>query len=227
MMKRLEGTLHKDLPTVGGKTVGDRLERAAVYNADVIRSIEDPVHAEGSHAVLRGTLAPDGAVIKQSAVSETMHHHTGPARVFDGMEEALREIQADQIHPGDVLVIQYEGPAGGRGMREMLDATAALCARDLDRSVALVTDGRFSGYTRGPAIGHVSPEAQAGGPIALVKDGDVVEIDIPGRRLDLQVTSDELASRLEQWSPKTIEGNSYFARYSRSVGSASRGAVLE
>jgi len=227
VMKRLEDTLHTDLATVDGGTIGDRLERAEVYDEDVIRPIDAPVHTEGSHAVLRGSLAPDGAVIKQSAVSEAMHRHTGPARVFDGMEDALHEIEAERIQPGDVLVIQYEGPAGGRGMREMLDATAALCARGLDESVALVTDGRFSGYTRGPAIGHVSPEAQKGGPIAFVQDGDVVEIDIPGRRLNLNVTADELERRRAGWEPKTIEGTSYFARYSRSVGSASRGAVLE
>jgi dihydroxy-acid dehydratase len=177
--------------------------------------------------VLRGSLAPDGAVIKQSAVSEAMHRHSGPARVFDGMEEALKAIEAETIKPGDVLVIQYEGPAGGRGMREMLDATAALCARGLDESVALVTDGRFSGYTRGPAIGHVSPEAQAGGPIAFVRDGDTITIDIPDRRLEIAVSQEELDKRKTAWTPKTIEGTGYFARYSRAVSSASRGAILE
>jgi len=227
VMSRLRDVLHTGLLTVDGRTVGERLEDAAIYDENVIRSVEDPVHPEGSHAVLWGSLAPDGAVVKQSAVSEKMHRHTGPARVFDGMEAALAEIEAERIRPGDVIVIQYEGPAGGRGMREMLDATAALCVRGLDESVALVTDGRFSGYTRGPAIGHVCPEAQSGGPIALVRDGDVVEIDIPSRQLNLHVPDEALAERRAEWAPKTIEGTGYFARYSRNVGSASRGAILE
>lgn len=227
VMKRLEGVLHTDLPTVSSATVGERLARADIFDDDVIRPLGNPVHPEGSHAVLSGSLAPDGAVIKQTAVSEKMHRHTGPARVFDGVEDALNEIEKERIRPGDVIVIAYEGPAGGRGMREMLDATAALCARGLDESVALVTDGRFSGYTRGPAIGHVSPEAQVGGPIAFVRDGDVIEIDIPKRQLDLCVSEDELAKRREGWSPKKIEGSGYFARYSRAVSSASRGAILE
>ena len=227
VMKRLQDVLHTDLITVDGRTVGERLEGAGIYDDDVIRPLDHPVHAEGSHAVLSGSLAPDGAVVKQSAVSEKMHRHTGPARVFDGMEAALVEIEANRIQPGDVIVIQYEGPAGGRGMREMLDATAALCARGLDESVALVTDGRFSGYTRGPAIGHVSPEAQSGGPIAFIQDGDEIEIDIPERRLDLHVSGENLAKRRAAWAPKTIEGTGFFARYSRSVSSASRGAVLE
>ena len=227
VMKRLQGALHTDLITVNGQTVGERLEGVEVFDEAVIRPVDHPVHPEGSHAVLRGSLAPDGAVIKQSAVSEAMHRHSGPARVFDGMEEALEAIEAETIKPGDVLVIQYEGPAGGRGMREMLDATAALCARGLDESVALVTDGRFSGYTRGPAIGHVSPEAQAGGPIAFVRDGDTITIDIPDRRLELAVSQEELDERKTAWTPKTIEGTGYFARYSRAVSSASRGAILE
>ncbi len=227
VMKRLEAALHTDLMTVNGQTVGERLEGVEVFDETVIRPLNDPVHPEGSHAVLRGSLAPDGAVVKQSAVSGAMHRHSGPARVFDGMEGALEAIEAETIKPGDVLVIQYEGPAGGRGMREMLDATAALCARGLDESVALVTDGRFSGYTRGPAIGHVSPEAQAGGPIAFVRDGDTITIDIPKRRLEIAVSEEELDKRREAWTPKTIEGTGYFARYSRAVSSASRGAILE
>ncbi|GAF86696.1 unnamed protein product, partial [marine sediment metagenome] len=210
VMKRLQDVLHTDLLTVDGRSVGERLEGVEIYDEDVIRSLNNPVHQEGSHAVLWGSLAPDGAVVKQSAVSERMHIHTGPAHVFDGMEAALAEIEADRIRPGDVIVIQYEGPAGGRGMREMLDATAALCARGLDESVALVTDGRFSGYTRGPAIGHVSPEAQSGGPIAFVQDGDEVEINIPERRLDLNVSKEELAERRTAWTPKTIEGTGFF-----------------
>jgi dihydroxy-acid dehydratase len=227
VMKRLESVLHTDLVTVDGRTVGERLDGIHVYDEAVIRPLEDPVHSEGSHAVLWGSLAPDGAVVKQSAVAEAMHRHIGPARVFDGMEAALEAVEQGRVVPGDVIVIQYEGPAGGRGMREMLDVTAALCARGLDESIALVTDGRFSGYTRGPAIGHVAPEAQAGGAIGLVQDGDEIRIDIPERRLDIHVSEDDLKERRESWSPKAIEGTGFFARYSRSVSSASRGAILE
>ena len=226
VMKRLAHVLHTDQITVDGRTIGERIAVAEVYDDEVIRPLKRPVRQEGSHAVLWGSLSPDGSVVKQGAVSEAMLVHTGKARVFDGMEGALEAIQGGQIHAGDVVVIQYEGPAGGRGMREMLDATAALCARGLDETVALVTDGRFSGYTRGPAIGHVSPEAQAGGPIGLVRDGDEIAIDIPNRRLDLHVPPEELRRRQASWAPKPIEGTGYFARYSRSVSSASRGAIL-
>jgi dihydroxy-acid dehydratase len=227
VMKRLEAALHTELLTVSGRTVGEQLEGIEVYNDEVIRPLARPVRQEGSHAVLRGSLAPDGAVVKQSAVCEEMLVHSGPARVYDGMEAALKDIQEDRVREGDVVVITYEGPAGGRGMREMLDATSALCARGLDRSVALVTDGRFSGYTRGAAVGHVCPEAQAGGPIALVQDGDQVQIDIPNRRIELAVTPAELAQRRAAWHPKAISATGYLGRYSRQVGPASRGAILE
>ena len=226
VMKRLAGTLHMDLITADGQTVGERLHDVQIFDDRVIRPLDNPVRPEGSHAVLEGSLAPDGAVVKQAAVAEEMMRHEGPARVFDGMEAALKAIQEGRIVPGDVIVIRYEGPAGGRGMREMLDATAALCVRGLDLSVALVTDGRFSGYTRGPAIGHVSPEAQRGGPIAIVAEGDLIRIDIPLRQINLLVSEEEIAARRARWTPKTIDAKGYFGRYSRMVGSASEGAVL-
>jgi len=226
VMKRMENVLHVDLTTVSGRTFREQLEGVQVFDDEVIRPLDRPVRREGSHAVLFGSLAPDGCVVKQSAVASEMMCHEGPARVFDGMEEALAAIVSGRIVPGDVVVIQYEGPAGGRGMREMLEATAALCVRGLDRSVALVTDGRFSGYTRGPAIGHVAPEAQRGGPIALVKDGDRIETDIPGRRIELHVGHDELKRRRAAWAPKELRLTGFFARYTHSVGSASQGAIL-
>ncbi len=226
VMKRMEGILHLDLITASGRTIGEQLQGVQVFDDEVIRPLDRPVRMEGSHAVLFGSLAPDGCVIKQSAVALEMMQHEGPARVFDGMEAALDAIVGGRIVSGDVVVIQYEGPAGGRGMREMLDATAALCARDLDRSVALVTDGRFSGYTRGPAVGHVSPEAQRRGPIGLARDGDRIKIDIPSRRIELLVDDAELERRRAAWTPKQLRLKGFFGRYTQLVGSASQGAIL-
>ncbi|ADU51879.1 dihydroxyacid dehydratase [Thermaerobacter marianensis DSM 12885] len=228
------GHIDGSVLTVTGRTVAEnlaaaerRILRARAWRSDVIRPIEEPHSPEGGLAVLRGNLAPDGAVVKQGAVDPAMLRHRGPARVFDSEEDAAAAIRQGRIRPGDVVVIRYEGPRGGPGMREMLAITAALAGMGLDREVALITDGRFSGATRGASIGHVSPEAAAGGPIALVEDGDEIEIDIPGRRLELRVPPDELARRRERWQPRPPrETRGYLARYARAVTSANTGAVL-
>ncbi|MFS8640173.1 MAG: dihydroxy-acid dehydratase [Symbiobacteriaceae bacterium] len=220
--------------TVTGHTVAEnlaaaerRILRARAWRSDVIRPLEEPHSPEGGLAVLRGNLAPDGAVVKQGAVDPAMLRHRGPARVFDGEEEATAAIREGAIRPGDVVVIRYEGPRGGPGMREMLAVTAALAGMGLDREVALITDGRFSGATRGASIGHVSPEAAAGGPIALIQEGDLIEIDIPNRRLELLVPEEELARRRAVWQPRPPrETRGYLARYARAVTSANTGAVL-
>jgi len=194
----------------------------------VIRPASDPVRPEGGIAILKGSLAPDGAVVKQSGVSAGMMRFTGSARCFESEEAAMAAIMGGEIQPGTVVVIRYEGPKGGPGMREMLAPTAALMGMGLGESVALVTDGRFSGGTRGPCIGHVSPEAAAGGPIALVRDGDQIALDIPARRLDLRVDESELAARSRAWvipEPKVRAG--WLARYARLVTSANTGAVLQ
>jgi dihydroxy-acid dehydratase len=213
--------------TVTGKKLGENLQKTRVLDRNVIRSLENPHSPVGGIAILRGNLAPDGAVVKQSAVDATMLKNAGPARVFDSEEEAEEAILGSTIQPGDVVVIRYEGPRGGPGMREMLNPTSALAGMGLDRSVVLITDGRFSGGTRGAAIGHVSPEAAHGGLIALVQDGDQIEIDIPGKRVDLKVPEDELQRRRAAWQPprpKISEG--YLVRYAALVSSAAQGAVL-
>ena len=225
VLKRLKDHL-SDCMTVAGLTVAQIADAAEVQDADVIRPVDNPYHAEGGMAVLTGTLAPEGAVVKQSAVDESMRTIEGIARVFDSEDDCMRAIMAGEVESGQVLVIRYEGPKGGPGMREMLNPTAALIGMGLGASCALITDGRFSGGTRGPCIGHVSPEAMAGGPIALVRDGDVIEIDIPGRALNLKVAEDELDRRRAEWSPpppKITRG--YLARYARMVTSAATGAV--
>ena len=222
------GHLHLDALTVTGRTVGENLEAlgAAVTNPEVIRPLSDPYSAEGGIAILKGNLAPDGAVVKQSAVAPAMMHQTCNARVFDSEDAAGKAILDGQINPGDVVIIRYEGPQGGPGMREMLSPTSSIAGMGLDGSVALITDGRFSGGTRGAAIGHVSPEAMAGGPIGLVKDGDAVEIDIPARKLELKISREEMDKRKAAFKPLEREITSpLLRRYSRLVTSAATGAV--
>jgi dihydroxy-acid dehydratase len=224
------GLLSGDLLTVTGRTVAENLEiasRASGTLANVIRPADDPHSASGGIAVLWGNLAPDGAVVKAGAVSPGMKTHRGPARVFDGEEVAMEAILEGEIEPGDVVVIRYEGPRGGPGMREMLMPTSALAGMGLDDKVALLTDGRFSGATRGASVCHVSPEAAAGGPIALVEDGDEVELDIPRKQLTLRVSEEELARRRERWiAPEPRVTTGYLARYAAIVSSASEGAIL-
>ena len=221
-------TVLADCPTVSGASTYEIADAARIFSDDLLRPMDRPYHKEGGIAVLRGTLAPDGAVIKQSAVPESMRTFTGTARVFDAEEACNEAVMAGRITPGDFVVIRYEGPAGGPGMREMLTATAAIKGLGLGEQVALVTDGRFSGGTHGPCIGHVSPEAAAGGPIALVRDGDRITMDIPNRRLDVDVDEAELARRRKAWkkpAPKIDRG--YLARYARYVTSAATGAICK
>ena len=215
------------LMTVSGKTVGENIKDARVLNNEVIRGVDNPYSDTGGIAVLFGSLAPDGAVVKRSAVAPEMLHHRGPARVFDSEEEAIKTIYSGAIKPGDVVVIRNEGPAGGPGMREMLLPTSAIAGMGLDKEVALITDGRFSGATRGAAIGHVSPEAQRGGNIAYVREGDMIEINIPEYRIDLLVSEEELERRKRTMEiKKKPELKGYLGRYSKMVSSADKGAVL-
>ncbi len=219
--------LHLDLPTVTGKSVGENIEKAVNFNPEVIRPIENPWSQTGGIAVLYGNLAPDGAVVKRSAVDPQMMRHRGPARVFDGEEAAIGAILGGKIEKKDVVVIRYEGPKGGPGMKEMLSPTSAIAGMGLDKDVALMTDGRFSGATRGASIGHISPEAAEGGPIALVGEGDMIVIDIEQGVLKLDISDEELAERRNAWTPpapKRLGG--YLARYARMVSSASTGAVF-
>ncbi len=216
------------LPTCSGKTIAENLEGVVNRDPEIIRPISKPYSKTGGIAVLRGNLAPDGCVVKQSAVAPEMMVHQGPARVFDSEEAAIEAIYAGKIRAGDVVVIRYEGPKGGPGMREMLNPTSAIAGMGLDKEVALITDGRFSGATRGASIGHVSPEAASGGNIALVEDGDTIIIDIPNHTITLAVTDIELAVRRAKWScpePKIKTG--YLARYAKLVSSADKGAILE
>ena len=222
------GLLHTGLPTVTGRTIGENIAGAANRDPDAIRPTDRPYSPTGGIAVLWGNIAQNGGVVKRSAVAPEMLVHEGPARVFDGEEGAIAAIYAGEIKPGDVVVIRYEGPKGGPGMREMLNPTSALAGMGLDKSVALITDGRFSGASRGASIGHVSPEAAVGGEIALVQEGDRISIDIPAGRLELLVSGEELERRRAQWkapAPKVTEG--WLARYARLVSSANTGAVLE
>jgi len=219
--------IHTGLPTVTGKKVSDNIKKAANRNPQVIRPIENPYSPNGGIAILFGNLAPSGCVVKRSACAPEMMKHTGPARVFDSEEAAFAAIQKGKIKSGDFIVIRYEGPRGGPGMREMLSVTAALAGRGLDREVALITDGRFSGATRGASIGHCSPEAAVGGPIALVEEGDPISIDINAYRVSLDVADEVLARRRAAWkapAPKVTKG--YLARYARMVTSADSGAIL-
>ena len=222
------GHLDTTVMTVTGKPLADNLSGVQVLDNTVIKPLSDPYSKTGGLAILFGNLAPDGAVVKQAAVAERMLVHSGPARVFDGEPEATDAILSNRINPGDVIVIRYEGPKGGPGMREMLTPTSALAGMGLDDKVALITDGRFSGGTRGAAMGHVSPEAQEGGPIAALKQGDTIEIDIPGRKLDVKLTDDELQARLGSWNaPELKVKKGYLALYARMVSSAAKGAILE
>jgi dihydroxy-acid dehydratase len=201
VMKELSELLHLEARSVSGETLEESLRNVRVVNKDVIRPLASPVRAEGGIAVLRGNLAPKGAVVRQAAVDPKMMYHLGPARVFDSMEECIQRLVAGDIQPGDVVVIRYEGPKGGPGMREMHMVTSILMGMRLGESVALVTDGRFSGSTRGPCIGHISPEAFEGGPIAIVRDGDPIEIDIRSRRLSLRVEEGDIRRRFDEWKP--------------------------
>lgn len=222
------GILDLKVITVTGKTLGENLKKACVNDYDVIRPVKNPYHAEGGLAILRGNLAPDGAVVKQSAVDPEMLVNECVARVFDGEDDAIAAILGGNIYPGDVVVIRYEGPKGGPGMREMLAPTSAIAGMGLDKTVALLTDGRFSGGSRGAAIGHISPEAAEGGPIALIREGDRIAIDIPNKKLTLKVSEKELAERKKRFQalpPKAISG--YLARYARLVTSASTGAIFK
>ena len=211
-----------------GKTVGENIAGAEVLDRSIIRPVEDPFGKEGGIAVLKGNLAPDGCVVKRSAVAPEMMRHTGPARVFDCEEDAIDAIFGGRIKPGDVVVIRYEGPKGGPGMREMLNPTSAIVGSGLGHCVALITDGRFSGATRGAAIGHVSPEAAVGGPIALIREGDEVTIDIPANTITMAVSDEELARRRAEWTPRAPRiTTGYLSRYAKLVTSGMSGAVLE
>ena len=222
------GLLHTNLPTVTGKTVGENIEGREILDAEVIRPVSDPFSKEGGIAVLKGNVAPDGCVVKRSAVAPEMLMHTGPARVFDCEEDALEAIYGGRINPGDVVVIRYEGPKGGPGMREMLNPTSAIMGSGLGGCVALITDGRFSGATRGAAIGHVSPEAAVGGPIGLLEEGDMLTIDIPANTIIVDLTNEELARRRAAWKPRAPRiTTGYLARYAKLVTSGMSGAVLE
>lgn len=222
------GLINGDCLTVTGKTIGEMVANARNKNPEVIRPVDHPYSETGGLAVLKGNLAPDGSVVKRSAVAPEMLKHSGPARVFDCEEDAIKAILGKQIHPGDVVVIRYEGPKGGPGMREMLNPTSAIIGMGLGSTVALITDGRFSGASRGAAIGHVSPEAAVGGPIALVQEGDKIDIDINALSIHLDVSDEELAKRKAAWKPrKPRVTTGYLARYAAMVTSGNRGAVLE
>ena len=223
-----KGLLHTDCMTVTGKTVGENIEGVQNKDPEVIRPIDNPYSQTGGLAVLKGNLAPDGSVVKRSAVVDEMLVHEGPARVFECEEDAITAIKGGKINHGDVVVIRYEGPKGGPGMREMLNPTSAIAGMGLGSSVALITDGRFSGASRGASIGHVSPEAAVGGPIALVEEGDIIKIDIPNMKLELDVSDEELAKRKEKWQPREPKVTTgYLARYAAMVTSGNRGAILE
>ena len=222
------GLLHTECMTVTGKTVGENIKDAVNLNPEVIRPVENPYSKTGGLAVLKGNLAPDGSVVKRSAVVDEMLVHEGPARVFECEEDAIAAIKGGQIKEGDVVVIRYEGPKGGPGMREMLNPTSAIAGMGLGSSVALITDGRFSGASRGASIGHVSPEAAVGGPIALVEEGDIIKIDIPNLKLEMAVSDEELEKRRQAWTPKEPKVKTgYLARYASLVTSGNRGAILE
>ena len=230
VMKELAdiGLINTECMTVTGKTIGENIKHAYNRDEEVIRPVSNPYSKTGGLAVLKGNLAPDGSVVKRSAVAEEMMVHEGPARVFESEEDAIKAIKGGQIVPGDVVVIRYEGPKGGPGMREMLNPTSAIAGMGLDSTVALITDGRFSGASRGASIGHVSPEAAVGGPIALVKEGDIISINIPEMTLNMKVPDEELEERRKAWKPKEMgEITGYLKRYQAMVTSGNRGAILE
>jgi dihydroxy-acid dehydratase len=214
IMKELAQFLHTDAMTVSEKTVGDNIKNARVINPEVIRPLSNPVHKEGGIAILKGNLAPKGAVVKAVAVSPKMLRHTGPAKVYESEQDAIKAMKNKEITAGDVVVIRYEGPKGGPGMPEMLMPTATISGMGLSESVALITDGRFSGATRGGCIGHVSPEAAEGGPIAILNNGDVITIDIPNRILSVDLSDAEIKKRQAQWKPKPPKiTKGYLSRY--------------
>ncbi|MBQ3790118.1 MAG: dihydroxy-acid dehydratase [Lachnospiraceae bacterium] len=230
VMKELAdaGLLNLDCMTVTGQTIGENIKDAVNRDPEVIRPLDNPYSATGGLAVLKGNLAPDGSVVKRSAVVPEMMVHEGPARVFDCEEDAIAAIKGGRIVDGDVVVIRYEGPKGGPGMREMLNPTSAIAGMGLGSTVALITDGRFSGASRGASIGHVSPEAAVGGPIALVEEGDIIAIDIPNMKLELKVSDEELSARRAAWQPREPKVTTgYLARYAAMVTSGNRGAILE
>lgn len=223
-----KGLLNENCMTVTGKTIGEAVEGAVNKNPEVIRPLDNPYSETGGLAVLKGNLAPDGSVVKRSAVVPEMMKHEGPARVFDCEEDAIAAIKGGKIVSGDVVVIRYEGPKGGPGMREMLNPTSAIAGMGLGSSVALITDGRFSGASRGASIGHVSPEAAVGGPIAFVEEGDIIKIDIDNHSLELDISEEEMAKRKADWMPRQPKVTTgYLARYAKMVTSGNRGAVLE
>jgi dihydroxy-acid dehydratase len=224
------GMIHPECLTVTGKTIADNIAGREISNPEVIHRVDEPISPRGGISILKGSLAPEGAVVKSAAVAPSMMVHSGPARVFDREETALEAIFGGQIKPGDVVVIRYEGPKGGPGMREQLLPTSAIIGMGLGGTVALVTDGRFSGATQGACIGHVTPEAYLGGPIALIEEGDIIHIDIPGGRVDLQVPAEVLEARRSKWqlpdSTRLVKG-SLLDRYRQLVGTAVKGARFE
>jgi dihydroxy-acid dehydratase len=229
VLKELSGAglIHENCLTVSGKSIGEEIAKSVTKDPLVIRPISDPYRREGGLAVLYGNLAPEGSVVKQSAVCKEMLRHEGPARVFDSEEEATKAIMECKINQGEVIVIRYEGPKGGPGMREMLTPTSAIAGMGMDAQVALITDGRFSGGTRGASIGHVSPEAMEGGPIAAIRNGDIILIDIPNKKIQAKLTDEELKKRLSGWKrPKSKAHGGYLYRYARDVSSAGEGAIL-
>ncbi len=222
------GLVDGSMQTVTGGTLAENVSEAQVVNSDIIRSLDNPYSAEGGLAILWGSLAPEGSVVKAAAVDPDMFYHRGPAKVFNSETEAQYAVAGSKIAKGDVIVIRYEGPQGGPGMQEMIAVTALIAGLGLEKDVALVTDGRFSGATRGGSVGHVCPEASAGGPIALVEDGDIIEIDIPGRKLNLLVNEEELAKRKQVWvKPASTVSKGWLNRYAKLVSSASQGAILK
>ncbi len=226
-LSRIE-LINKDCLTVTGKSVGENIKGVDIRDNNIIRSVKNPYHKEGGLAVLFGNLAPDGCVVKQSAVLPEMLRHEGPARVFDSEEDASEAIMKGNINKGDVILIRYEGPKGGPGMREMLTPTSAIAGMQLDAHVALITDGRFSGGTKGASIGHVSPEAMEGGPVAIVEEGDLIVIDIPDKKIVVKLSDEEIKSRLLNWSPPEPKiKHGYMLRYSRAVSSADKGAIVK
>lgn len=222
------GLINGELETVSGKKVKENISGSKILNKEVVREVSNPYIKDGGIAILWGNLAPEGCVVKRSAVDPSMYHHKGKARIFNSEEESLEAIMNGKINSGDVIVIRYEGPKGGPGMREMLAPTSAIAGIGLDKEVVLITDGRFSGATRGASIGHVSPEAQAGGPICIVEEGDIIEIDIQENKINLLLSDEEIKKRIGKWNPPDIKiKEGYLARYSRLVTSAAKGAILE
>ncbi|MBA7603278.1 Dihydroxy-acid dehydratase [subsurface metagenome] len=222
------GLINGELETVSGKKVKENISGSKILNKEVIREVSNPYIKDGGIAILWGNLAPEGCVVKRAAVDPSMYHHKGKARIFNSEEESLEAIMNGKINSGDVIIIRYEGPKGGPGMREMLAPTSAIAGIGLDREVVLITDGRFSGATRGASIGHVSPEAQAGGPICIVEEGDFIEINIPENKIKLLLSDEEIERRMKSWQPPEVKiKEGYLARYSRLVTSAAKGAVLE